>query len=139
MLHNWFSKSGESVLAALWVANPIKVMLMKPTFTPDRDVQLVYTDISAQEITGTGYTAGGLALTTRTAVYSAASDRTDLTADDSVWGPGATFDAAFAVVYDSSGSKPLWSLVNFEGTKSVAAGTFTIDWNSAGLLYLAAL
>jgi hypothetical protein len=138
--HNWYAQSGEGLLAALWTANAMKVMLLKPTYTPDRDNHKVYTDISAQEVAnGGGYTTGGLALTTRTAVYNASTDSTDLKADDSVWGPGATFDAAYAAIYDNGGTKPLWSLVDFGGTKSVAAGTFTIDWLTAGLLQLIAV
>jgi hypothetical protein len=112
------------------------VALMKPTFTPNRDTQKVWADVSSQEITGTGYTAGGIALASKAAPYNSSTDRTDLQAADTSWGPGATFDAAYAVIYDNSGSKPLWSLVDFEGTKSVAAGIFTLDWSSVGLLYI---
>jgi hypothetical protein len=135
ILHNWFQASGGGILGTLWVAQPMKVALLKPTFVPNRDTQKVFADVSAQEITGTGYTAGGVALANRTQNYDAANDRTNLVADDSNWS-GATFDAAFAVVYDSSGAKPLWSLVDFEGTKSVASGVFTIDWATVGLLYI---
>ena len=113
---------------------------MKPTFVPNPDTQKVYADISAQEVAASGpYVAGGITLTTRAQSYDAANDRTNLTADDTVIGPGFTGDSAYAVVYDSSGAKPLWSLVDFEGTKSVAAGTLTIDWASLALLYIVAI
>jgi hypothetical protein len=115
----------------------MNVALMKPTFTPDRDVQKVWADISAQEVAaGGGYTAGGKVLANLSQNYDAPTDRTNLVADDTTWGPGATFDTAFAVVYQNVGSKPLWSVVDFEGTKSIVNGVFTLDWASVGLLYV---
>jgi len=137
MLHNWFTASAEGLLANIWLANPMTVMLMRPGFVPNIDTQKVYADISANEVpAGTGYVAGGNALTGKLAPYTAASDRTDFIANDPSWGPGATFDAAFAVIYDNSGTKPLWSCIDFQGTKSVSAGTFTLDFPSTGMLYM---
>ena len=136
MKHEWFSASGGGLLGAMWTGNPIKVALLKPTFVPNRDTQKLWTDISAQEVTGPTYTAGGIALAGKAVAYDPSADRTDLKANDTTWGPGATFDTAFAAIYDDSGSKPLWSLVDFEGTKSVSNGVFTIDWSTVGLLYV---
>ena len=136
MKHQWFAASGGGLVANLWTANALKVCLLKPTYVIDSDNQKLYTDISAQEVTGTGYTAGGLTLASKTVVYDPATDRTNLICNDSVWGPGATFDCAYAAIYDSGGTKPLWSIVNFEETKSVSNGSFTIDWASVGTLYV---
>lgn len=126
------------MIGALWTANPLKVALLKSTFVPNRDTQKLWSDISGQEIVGTGYTAGGQALSGKSTSYDATGDRTNLLAADSNWGPGATFDAAYAAIYDSSGGV-LWSLVDYEGIKSVSNGTFTIDWSTVGLLYVAAV
>ena len=140
MLHNWYAQSGGGLIANLWLANAMKVALMKPTFVPNRDTQLVWTDVSAQEIAAGGpYVAGGVLLANKSKNYDAANDRTNLLADDTVVGPAFTADIAYAVVYDSSGTKPVWSLVDFEGTKSIANGTLTIDWAAIGLLYVAAI
>jgi len=134
--HDWFSASAEGILGSLWVANPMKIALLRPGFVPNRDTQKLFTDISSFEVTGTGYIAGGNTLTTKSASYDASQDRTNLVADDPTWGPGATFDAAYAAVYDNSGTKILWSLVDFEGTKSVSGGTFLIDFAAVGFLSL---
>lgn len=136
MKHNWYPRAGGKILGDLWAGSPMKVMLLKPTYVPAPDVHLVYTDISAQEIVGTGYAAGGLALANLVANYDAAQDRTNLLADDSVWGPGATFDTGFAAIYNNAGAKPLWSLVDFEAVRSVVDGVFTLDWQAIGLLYV---
>ena len=135
MKHDWFWASGGDMLAAIWVANPLKVALLKPTFVPNPDTQLLWSHISGQEITGPGYTAGGQALANKTKNYDASADRTNLLADDNVWS-GATFQTAFAAIYDSGGAGQLWSLVDFEGTKDVAGGVFTIDWAAVGALYV---
>jgi len=136
MKHTWYAASAEGLLGTLWLAQPMKIMLLQPTFVPNIDTQKVYADISASEVaSGGGYVTGGATLANKTATYNAGADRTDFYADDPVWGPGATFNAGFAAVYDSSGSKPLWSLVDFEGTKSVSAGTFTLDFPTLGFLY----
>lgn len=138
MKHNWAYNSGEGLLAAMWMADDMRVALMKSTWAPNPDVAMNFGTLqAAQEITGPGYTAGGLVLSAKSTPYTAASDRTDLQAADSTWGPGATFQAGFAVIYDNTHpSKPIWSIVDFEGVKSVDNGVFTIDWSSVGLLYL---
>ena len=135
MKHDWFPAGGGSVIGTLWVANPITVALLKPTYVPDPDAHKVWADVSAQEITGAGYTSGGVALTGKGQSYDPTTNRNNLTAADSQWGPGATFQAGFAVVYDVAGAKALWSLVDFEGMKDVADGVFIIDWAAVGLLY----
>ena len=136
MLHDWYPYSGGKLISDLWLAQPLKVALLRPTYTPNPDTHRVWSDIAAQELAAAGgYTAGGQTLASKTVNYDAATDRTNLLAADNVWN-NATFDTAFAAIYDSSGSMPLWSLVNFEGTKSVVSGVFTIDWAAIGALYV---
>jgi hypothetical protein len=136
--HQWMpAGGGGGILAALWNADPMTVALLRPGFVPNYDAQKVWADIAASELAaGGGYAAGGVVLTGKATPYNAAGDQYDLQAADVTWGPGATFDAAFAVIYDNTGSKPLWSMIDFEGTKSVVGGTFTIDFAAAGVLYV---
>jgi hypothetical protein len=138
VLHKWAYAGGEGILGAMWLGNPMKVVLFKATWVPNYDVPMSYSALAgAQEVAGAGYAAGGLALTGKSAPYNAGADRTDLQAADSSWGPGATFQAGFAVIYDdSSPTKLIWSVVDFEGIKSVDNGVFTIDWSAVGLLYI---
>jgi hypothetical protein len=135
MKHDWFPNSGGNLIKNLWLANALKVALLKPTFVPAPDTQTSWGMIAADEITGPGYTAGGVLLANKTGVYDPALDRTNLLADDSVWN-AATFDTGFAVIYDTGAGNPLWSLVDFEGVKSVVGGVFTIDWAAVGALYV---
>lgn len=136
MKHDWYPAAGGELISNLWLSQPLKVALLKPTYVPAPDTHKVWSHVSAQELAaGSGYTAGGQTLANKTRNYDAATDRTNLLADDNVWN-AATFDTAFAVIYDPSGSMPLWSLVDFEGTKNVVSGVFTIDWAAVGALYV---
>jgi hypothetical protein len=134
--HDWYPASGGGLIGTLWVANPMKVALMKPTYVPNPDTHKVWADVSAQELaTAGGYTAGGQDIANRGQSYDPATDRTNLTGDDNTWQP-VTIQTSFAVVYDNSGAKALWSLVDFEGMKDSVNGVFVIDWAAIGLLYV---
>ena len=91
----------------------------------------VYT--TSNEITGAGYTAGGatLANTTVSGTTTVAFD-----ADDAAWSD-ATFTAYGAVIYDTSVSNNLICTIDFGGAKTVADGTFTIQWDASGIISLA--
>lgn len=89
---------------------------------------------TSNELTTTGgYTQGGMTLA-NAAVTEAATTKWD--ADDVVW-TSATFTAFHAVIYDSTASNDLIASIDFGGAKTVAAGTFTIQFDSSGIITLA--
>lgn len=90
----------------------------------------VYT--TTAEVIGTGYTAGGATLASKT-VSEGASAVFDAT--DSEW-TTATFSCNFAVIYDVSPCNTLICAIDFGGTQSVTAGTFTIQYASSGIVRL---
>jgi hypothetical protein len=112
----------------------IKVMLLTSThaFNADHNVKA---DIDANEITGTGYTAGGADLTNKTVTQDDTNDRAVFDADDVSW-TSATFTARHAALNDVTASKNLLCSIDFGTDKSVTAGTFTIQWASAGIIRL---
>ena len=83
--------------------------------------------------TAGGYTQGGATLASK-AVTEAATTKWD--ADDRNW-TTATFTAYHAVIYDSTASDDLIASIDFGGAKTVTAGTFTIQWDAAGIINLA--
>lgn len=102
-------------------------------FDADHDI---WTDISANEISGTGYSAGGEVLANQAVTQDDANDLGKFDADDSQW-TTATFTAYHAVIYDDTlGSDDLVVSTDFGGAKSVTGGTFTIQWNSDGIFRL---
>lgn len=125
----------KEVIDAL-VAETWKVALLNSSFSYVSGTHVLYTDVSAYEISGTGYTAGGASLSGKASGYV---DTTNvyLDATDVYWGTGATFsNVGYAVLYRTSDGK-IRDIKSFSPAKSVTAGTFTIQWNSGGILKLA--
>ena len=91
-----------------------------------------YTTDNELATTG-GYTQGGATLASK-AVTEAATTKWD--AADVAW-TSATFTAYHAVIYDSTASNDLIASIDFGGAKVVASGTFTIQFDSAGIITLA--
>jgi hypothetical protein len=88
-----------------------------------------YGDVSGSEITGTGYTAGGAALTSQSVSNGV------FTAANVSW-TSSTITASYTAIYDTTASNALVALIDFGGSQSDTAGTFQIQWNSSGILYL---
>jgi hypothetical protein len=126
----WFAQAGGGLIARLWTTQDMKVMLMKATFTPNIDTQLRYADISAQELAaGGGYTVAGKSLTGKSTSYDAAADEYNLVAADLSWGPGATFQTRYGVIYeDGTTDEFLWALLDFGALQDIQNGTFLLDW-----------
>lgn len=102
-------------------------------FNPDANG---WAAISANEITGTGYVANGDQLTTPVVTIDDTDDEGVFDADDSQW-TGATFSADHAVIWDDTPvtpADPLVCSIDFGGSQSVTAGTFTIQWAAEGII-----
>lgn len=114
-------------------ADTIKVMLLdnSHSFTATNNV---IGDVSANEISGTGYTAGGKALSGK-AVTQAATTKWDAT--DIEW-TTATFTAYHAAIYDDThATDDLIASFDFGGAQAVAGATFKIQWHADGIITLA--
>lgn len=119
-----------------WVADTIKVMLVI-AHTPDIDAMDFIDDIS-DEITGTGYTAGGATLASKAANRDDANDRTELDAADLTWA-SATFTASGAVIYKDTGTpgtSPVLAYIDFGASKAPVAADFIITWNAEGIIQI---
>lgn len=94
-----------------------------------------YTTINELATAG-GYTQGVTAtnLLAGQAVTEAATTKWDAT--DKSW-TSATFTAYHAVIFDATNTNSLICSIDFGGAKTVSAGTFTIIWDSAGIITLA--
>lgn len=84
---------------------------------------------ATNEISGTGYTATGAALTNVTPTASGTTAITDFA--DVSW-TTATFTAASGLIYnDTAAGDPAVSVHDFGGDQSVTAGTFTAQFPTA--------
>jgi hypothetical protein len=118
----------------------VKVALLGSGYTPSL-AHDYFNDVSAQEITGTGYTAGGATLASKTVTFTSGTGITVFDAADTVWS-SSTLTARYAVVYVSTGTSSTSALigfVNFGADKTSTAGTFTITWSATqGVFFLTA-
>jgi len=116
-----------------WEADTIKVALMDNSHSFDADNN-TWSDVSANEISGTGYIAGGATLANASVTQDDANDLAKLDGDDIEWST-ATFTTYYAVLYDDTVSgDPLIASINFDGAQTVSAGNFTIQWNADGII-----
>ena len=87
----------------VWASDTIKVALATSTYTPNVDTHDFFNDMT-NEVTGTGYTAGGATLGSKTSTYDTASDQIRLDAADVQW-TTSTITARYGVVwYDTAGA-----------------------------------
>ena len=117
-----------------WVSNTIKVSLHTSSYTPDQDNHDYFDDIT-NEISGTGYTAGGVTLGSKTITYTPATNITKLDASDAVWST-ATLTCRYAVIYRDTGTpgtSPVIGYIDFGEDVGSVAGDFTIQWSSDGI------
>ena len=127
----------------------IQVALVTSSYTPDKDAHDYFNDIT-NEVSGTGYTSGGKALTwageefgdppsqNNAVSQDNDNDRAKFDADDVVW-TVATITARAAVIYKSTGdssTSTLIAYIDFGQDYSTTGADFTIEWDSEGILYL---
>lgn len=115
----------------LTATNALKVMMMTTAYSVDIDTQTVYADISANEVTGSGYTVGGEYLENTDVVLNTTTDTASLTADNVTW-TTATIAAGSAVIYAPVSGR-LVGHIDFGGEKSSTDGDFTIQWTTSVL------
>ena len=84
---------------------------------------------TSNEISGTGYSAGGETLTSTTVSTTGTTAFFD--ADDPTW-TSASFTARGALIYNSSASNKAIAVLNFGGDFTVSSGTFRIVFPAAG-------
>lgn len=127
--YDWMTK------AVNMTSDTLKIFLLTSShsFTASNNL---YSDISSNEISGasgTGYTTGGITLTTPTVTQDNSNNLAYFDGDDAVWA-SASFTAHYAVIYDTTVSNHLIACIDFGSDKTVSSGTFTIQWSANGIL-----
>lgn len=114
----------------------LKVMLTTSSYTP-LAAHTDNTDVT-NEVTGTGYTAGGEDLTGQVVAMNTVSGRAEMTADPTEW-TSASFTAYRAVLYNTTVSDELVAVMTFAANQTVSAGLFRLNHSSAGLVSVGTL
>ena len=118
-------------------SDDIWILLVTSAYTPDPDAHNFRDDIT-NEVTGTGYTAGGMDMGTITVTQDNTNNRATVDAADPVWS-GATITARGAVVYKKVGTAATDRLIcylDFGSDISSTAAAFTVQLATAGFLTL---
>lgn len=112
-----------------------KVAMFTNSITPNFSTDTAYgvSPYDANEVSGTGYTAGGAALT-GTAVSESPSGTLMWDATDTAWAGSTISNARCALIYaDALAGNNAIVLVNFGADYSTVSDTFTIQWPAGGI------
>ncbi len=115
-------------------SDTFKAALTTASYVPNVDTHEFFSDVT-NEITGTGYTAGGLTLTTVTWTYDSTNNRAVLAADSGIW-TTASFTARHAVIYKSTGTAGTSRLVgwiDFGENRTPVAENFVLNFTNGVL------
>ena len=120
-IHNF----GVGVIRASTAADTFKIALYS-TLATLGSTTTVYT--TQDEVTGTSYVAGGNTLTISQVPTSTSTETTAwLNFDNSSW-TTASFSADGALIYNSTQGNKAVAVLNFGGTKTATAQTFTVTF-----------
>lgn len=116
----------------------INVILVTSTYVPNQDTHAFRSDIT-NEVVGTGYTAGGQALASKTVTQDDIDNEGVFDAADITW-TTATITARAAVLCKIRGGAAtldeIICYIDFGADKTSTGGNFTIQWNAEGILNL---
>jgi len=91
--------------------------------------------VTANEVSGTGYSAGGVSVSSPT--WTQSSNVVTFTSAGTPQWTTASFTAYGCLVYDTTvgaaGTHPGISYNYFGGAQTVTSGTFSIAWNASGI------
>ena len=110
-----------------------KVLLVTSTYTFDPDAHDARDDVT-NEVTGTNYTAGGIALTSESWTQDNANNRTIFDFDNPVF-TNVTVTARGAIIYKDSGAAATdWLVLNwdFGADQSVSGANFELQLDAVG-------
>ena len=116
-----------------WESDTIKIMIVSTSYT-FAATHNQKSEIVAYEIRGTGYTAGGKVLTSKTVTQGAT---TKLDAADATWTSLTASSMGGAIVYDDDlANDDLICYIDFGEAKASTATDFTINFGASGVLTL---
>ena len=110
-----------------------KCALLTDSHIPSAGYQ-IFTDVSSNEVSGAGYTAGGVQLTNTS--WSEAGGIAYFDANNIQWS-NATFTARYAVIYDDTTTFPsdvLMCMYDLNQNQFINKGTLTLTLHSQGIM-----
>lgn len=118
-----------------WDSDTIQCLLLTSVHTPNQDTHRYRADLS-NEVTGAGYTAGGVTLTGKTIAYDTATNKLTLDSDDPVFTVVTLAAVRYAVFYGNTGSSatsPLISYIDFGADSAPTSQDFRVALPVGGI------
>lgn len=116
-----------------WVTDTIKIAILDNAATIAQDTDQYWSDQSANEVSGTGYTAGGITLSSKTLTYDAASNTVRFKAADVTWTTVTFTNGLYAIIYKSTGTDTtshLLGWIDFGAAQNPSGVDFTISFDA---------
>ena len=137
LLYNNYRTRQLNGNAVNYSSDTIKVALLTASYTPDYTNHKFYSDLT-NEVVGTGYSAGGVALSGVTVTEDDVTPKSYISASNPSWA-SSTITARYVAVYKSTGTgstSALIGLIDLGGNKSTNGDTFLLSIPSGILLTL---
>ena len=117
-----------------WSSDDIKAAIVKNSYVPNVDHN-VWGDVSAHEVSGTNYTAGGISLLNKTVVQNDTLNKVVFDCDDLTWNNLTITDGQYVVLYDNTlGTKDLIACYSLSALQTISDTNFTVLINGSGLI-----
>ena len=113
----------------------IKVALIDSGWSATVDGAVTYSTVSGDELSGTGYTAGGETLGSPSVTQDDTNDRASFDANDVTWSGLDAGTPAVAFMYDDTHASDI-GIGYWEVTTPSNGGDYTLQWNANGIMLL---
>lgn len=140
---SWFGNGLHHLAngAVDWDTDTIKITLHTATYTPNQDTDDFYNDATNELATASGYTSGGITLTSATRTYDSATNEERLDAADVTWNFSGSVTFRYAVIRKARGgassADEIIAWGDF-GSNQTLSTDFTIQWHANGILKITA-
>jgi len=132
-LYNDFKE--QLLLGTIDLVDDVIKLILVTGHTPDIDTHDQYSDVSGDEESGTGYTAGGETLGSKVVTQDNTNDRADFDAADVLWTGLDVGTPSHAIMYDDTHASD--ALIGYwEITTASNGGNYTVQWHADGILLL---
>ncbi len=135
---NWIDVFDATQLAIDYASNTIKFAMYTNSLTPNFSTDVGYNaaPYTSNEVSGTGYTAGGPTIGSKTLTESPTGTMMFDGADVSLTTSTITNAKGGLLYSDTLTNKNGILFVNFGADYSTTAGTFAITWSASGIGYV---
>lgn len=127
----------ENVMDTYLTGKTVKAMLCGSGYTFDKHAHVFRSSVTS-EVSGTGYTAGGITLTGVDTQRDTVNSRVEVVADDADFGTVTLAGVTQIVVYIDTGNAATDRIIGVHtfSTQSPNGVAFTYAWDANGIGYL---